>query len=285
MASAHDLLKPIIAAAEASKVIAENDYRDDDGFLVCGNCHTRKESLLQFEDGSEKKVPCMCECAVRKEQEEKERQRVEHAQEVLASLRKRSLMDEKLREATFDKFEVLDDNRKLYTLLKGYVKKWDEMLEQSKGLLLYGTVGTGKTFGASCIANDLLSQGVPVIMTSFVKLIDSMRNWNDEEEPITDRLNKAKLLILDDLGAERDTSFALEKVYEIIDARYRSKLPLILTTNLNVADMLNEEDVRYARIYDRIFEMCVPIPVNGIQWRKREAYRQAEKMRAFMEGS
>lgn len=285
MTSAFDLLKPIISAAEASSTVGESDYRDDEGFLICGKCHTRKESLLVFEDGPSKKVPCMCECAVKEAEKEAERIRIAHAQEVLASLRKRSLMDEKLREATFEKFEVLEENKKLLTLLNGYVRKWDDMLAKPQGLLLFGTVGTGKTFGASCVANALLDQGVPVIMTSFVKLIDAMRSLNDEEEPMTDRLNRAKLLILDDLGAERDTSFALEKVYEIVDARYRAKLPLILTTNLNVTDMLNETDTRYARIYDRIFEMCVPIPVNGIQWRKREAFRQAEKMKAFMEGT
>ncbi len=285
MNGALEILKPIIAAADSRKIVHDNDYRDSEGFLVCGTCHTRKESLLKFEDGSTRIVACMCDCAVKEAEKEEERDKKAHAQEALASLRKRSLMDERLREATFEKFEVLDENRKLIALLKGYVRKWDDMLKKPQGLLLYGSVGTGKTFGASCIANALLDNGVPVIMTSFVKLIDAMRIVNDEDESIADRLNKAKLLILDDLGAERDTSYALEKVYEIIDSRYRAKLPLILTTNLNINDMLNEPDVRYARIYDRIFEMCVPIPVNGIQWRKREAYRQAEKMKAFMEGS
>ena len=98
------------------------------------------------------------------------------------------------------------------------------------------------------------------------------------------RLNRAKLLIIDDLGAERGTDFALEKVYDIIDSRYRAKLPVILTTNLSMDELKQATDIRYARIYDRIFEMCYPLEFVGRSWRKAEANRRFKELEALLEG-
>ena len=99
------------------------------------------------------------------------------------------------------------------------------------------------------------------------------------------RLNRAKLLIIDDLGAERSTDFALEKVYDIVDSRYRAKLPIILTTNLSMTEMKESADIRYTRIYDRIFEMCYPMQFTGRSWRKAEAARRFDEMKNFLEGN
>ena len=57
-----------------------------------------------------------------------------------------------------------------------------------------------------------------VVMTSFVKLLESMMNFKEDDSVLISRLNRAKLLIIDDLGAERGTDYALERVYDIIDA-------------------------------------------------------------------
>ena len=63
----------------------------------------------------------------------------------------------------------------------------------------------------------------------------------------------------------------IKKVYDIIDSRYRNGKPVILTTNLSIEQMKSCDDIRYTRIYDRIFEMCYPVKVNGFSWRKKEA--------------
>ena len=91
-------------------------------------------------------------------------------------------------------------------------------------------------------------------------------------------MNSAKLVIFDDLGAERNTDYALEKIYNIIDSRYRRKLPMLLTTNLTIDEMKDEEDRRYSRIYDRIFETCYSMQFTGPSWRKKEANRRFTEM-------
>ncbi len=72
-----------------------------------------------------------------------------------------------------------------------------------------------------------------------------------------------ELLIIDDLGIERNTEFALEQVYAVIDERYKSKKPLIITTNLTISQIRNATDVAHARIYSRVLELCTPIQVRG----------------------
>jgi DNA replication protein DnaC len=145
-------------------------------------------------------------------------------------------------------------------------------LAQNIGLLIFGNVGTGKTYFAACIANALTDKGVPVIMTSFSTIVNSMGGFYDEEKVNYLRsLNNYKLLIIDDLGAERQSDFMLEQVYNIIDSRYKSNLPIIITTNLTLKDIQNPQDMKYKRIYDRITEMCVPLKYDG-ESRRKEAH-------------
>ena len=153
--------------------------------------------------------------------------------------------------------------------------------------MFYGDVGTGKSYTAAVIANELLDRMEAVIMTSFIKLVDEMGRFernNGEEADYIQKLNRASLLIIDDLGAERGSDFALEKVYDVIDSRYRSGKPLILTTNLEFEYMKKCADIRYSRIYDRIFEMCYPVKMSGQSWRKKEAVNRFDEMKKLLEG-
>jgi DNA replication protein DnaC len=86
--------------------------------------------------------------------------------------------------------------------------------------------------------------------------------WEGKQEYL-DSLNNYPLLVLDDLSTERQTEYMLEIVYNVIDARYRAKLPLIITTNLTREELMNPADIRYKRIFSRLFEMCTPIEVEG----------------------
>ena len=76
------------------------------------------------------------------------------------------------------------------------------------------------------------------------------------------------LLVIDDFGMERGTEYALEQIYNIIDSRYRSRKPLIVTTNLTLTELKNPQDTAHARIYDRLLELCTPIACTGPSMRK-----------------
>lgn len=278
-----NITKAVIKAATAAKADknAEDYYKD--GVLVCGKCHTNKEKKIQLA-GECVTVRCICKC------ESEERERIQKQKDYEEEMRRierlkvASLMDAKLKSATLKTFTQKEDNQKLYTIIKNYVDNFETFYKSSRGLLFWGTVGTGKSYAAACIANELLNRKIPVVMTSFVKVLQVIQDNTENETEFVNRLCAARLLIIDDLGTERNTDYALEKVYNVIDSRYRTGKPLILTTNLNLQDMQMTQDIRYQRIYDRIFEMCHPVMVNGTSWRINQAKERFNETKRLLEG-
>ena len=146
-----------------------------------------------------------------------------------------------------------------------------------------GDVGTGKSFVAACIANALLDQGIPVLMTNFSKILNQMgAMYSEERYRYIASFSNYSLLILDDLGIERSTEYALEQVYAVIDERYKAGLPVIITTNLKIAEIRNPQDVAYARIYSRILEMCTPVRISGEDRRKSIGKENSRSLRRYL---
>ena len=180
---------------------------------------------------------------------------------------------------TFDK-----DNGKnpVMKVARDYVDKWSDALSGNTGLVLWGDVGTGKTFFAACIANALVEQNVSVKMTNFSTILNDLYAESDKNKYL-DRLNDYSLLIIDDLGIERGTEYALEQVYNVIDIRYKSGRPLIVTTNLTLDELKYPTDIPHKRIYDRVLGMCVPVMFNGVNFRKEEAAAKMEAAKKLFE--
>jgi DNA replication protein DnaC len=164
-----------------------------------------------------------------------------------------------------------------------YVERWAEMWETSTGLLLWGGVGTGKSFFAGCIANALLDQGVPVLMTNFARILNTLTGmYSQDRNDFIDNLNKYSLLILDDLGMERNSEFALEQVFSVIDSRYRSKKPMIVTTNLTLDELKHPADLAHERVYDRVLERCVPLKISNRNIREGNAAANLAQARELL---
>ena len=155
---------------------------------------------------------------------------------------------------------------------RAYVEHWAEAFKKNVGLLLFGDVGTGKSFLAGCIANALLDQDVPVLMTNFPTILARLSGtFGADRADFLASLGDYDLLIIDDLGVERGTEYALEQVFSIIDSRYRSGKPLIVTANLKLDELKHPPDLAHARIYDRILERCAPILFAGKNFREDNA--------------
>lgn len=248
---------------------------DDEGFIVCEMCGKRKEKLIELA-GRRMKVPVLCDCGVA-ERERRKREMIADEERIYRSrLKEQSMMDASYADASFEKASFEGENGRNVMACKKYAERFNDYFRDNQGLLLYGDVGTGKSYTAACIANQLMDRGASVLMTSFVKLVDLVRRGNEEQ--IMDQIKNAKLVIFDDLGAERNTDYALEKVFDIVDTRYRTKKPMIVTTNIPLRDMTEETDIRYKRIYDRIFEVCYPMAWKGKSWRKKAANERFKKM-------
>ena len=167
-------------------------------------------------------------------------------------------------------------------MARSYVELWEQMKAENHGLILWGNVGTGKSYFAGCIANALMEREISVCMTNFAAILNDLAaSFKDRNDYIA-RLCSFPLLILDDFGMERGTEYGLEQVYNVIDSRYRSGKPLIVTTNLTLEDLQNPEDTAHARIYDRLTEMCRPVYFTGENFRKATAQAKMERLKTLL---
>lgn len=246
----------------------DGDYIGEDGLLYCGKCHTPKQCIITWFDGNKRKVGCRCKCEA--EKKEKEKQEFERQQRMLRinEYRSAGFKDAELAKCRFENDDKA--NEKVTKIAKNYASHFGEFRAEGKGLLLFGGVGTGKTFMASCIANAVIDQDKPVLVTNFARIINTMQESFDGRQRFLDGLNDYELMVIDDLATERNTEYVNEIIYNVIDSRYRSGKPLIVTTNLPYSAIENPEGMDRQRIYSRIIEMCIPVPVSGEDRRKKK---------------
>ena len=222
-------------------------------------------------------IECICQRAEREKQETLISQQKHN--DLVRRLKAEGFSDPAMLDWTFE-----NDNGRSHQMhyAHRYVEQWQTMRAENLGLFLWGGVGTGKSFLAGCIANALMEQEVPVRMTNFARILNELNSSFSGRNDIVDRLCRYPLLIIDDFGMERGTEYALEQIYNIVDSRYRSRKPLIVTTNLTLDEIRHPQDTAHARIYDRLLEMCVPISCIGVSLRKENAQEKLERLKILI---
>ena len=252
---------------------------ESDHLIYCTKCHTPRQGRYTLQ-GRVFMPPIRCKCQQEIYDQEEARRKLSERQAEIKRMKTSGLQDKSLYDYTFEKDTGI--NPEMHLAHK-YVENWDDMKARSSGLLLWGDVGTGKSFFAGCIANALLEKGVPVLMTNFSRILNTLSGMHFEDRnQFIDSLNRYSLLIIDDLGIERNSEFALEQVFNVIDSRYRSKKPLIVTTNLTLTELNNAPDVAHRRIYDRILERCAPIRINNRNIRQDNASANLQEAKKIL---
>ncbi len=256
------------------------DYTGEDGLLYCGKCRTPKQFRMEAPPLEGRLLPHPCRCEQERLDREAAEQEARRHRQAVADLKRRGFTDPAMRGWTF-----ANDNGKCPQMkhARFYVEHWDTMQEENIGYLLWGGVGTGKSYFAGCIANALMEQEVAVRMTNFALILNDLTASFEGRNEYIARLCRAPLLILDDFGMERGTEYGLEQVYNVIDSRYRSRRPLIVTTNLSLQDLQYPQDTAHARIYDRLLEMCAPIRFSGENFRKATAQDKLARLKNLMD--
>lgn len=240
----------------------DGDYIKD-GVMYCGICNEPRQEWKHLSMGDILvKRSCGCERAKARAEREAEEKRLRENR--IYELRSKAFADKSMQYWSFD----TDDraNPKLSEVAHRYVDNFTSM--NGKGLLLYGGVGTGKTYMTACIANALIDKEVSCYVTSFARIVNTVSGLYEGKQEYIDGLNRFKLLVIDDLASERDTEYMGEIVQNVIDTRYSARLPLIVTTNLTGDELKYPSDIRRQRIYSRLFDMCIPFEVKGKDRRK-----------------
>ncbi len=250
---------------------AADEYIDlSDGLLHCKKCKGNRQTIVpRFGSRGYFMPRCLCPCQQKAQEERKALEEQRERMERIRRRRAQGLQDRYLYDYTF-----ANDNGQNPVMEKAraYVEHWKDAYRDNTGLLLFGDVGTGKSFFAGCIANALLDRDVPVLMTNFPSVLNRLTGmFSEDRAAFLASLDDYSLLVIDDLGVERSTEYAMEQIFTVIDSRYRCRKPLIVTTNLKLEEIKNPPDLAHARIYDRILERCAPVLFSGRNFREEKA--------------
>lgn len=189
-----------------------------------------------------------------------------------------SMMNERFKNCNLENWDHNLGNENLFKIANKYISKFKEMKENNHGMLVYGNTGNGKTYFSACIANALLDKLTPVVCVGAIALTEriskSKRNFGNEGIfTVLNVLENADLLILDDLGTEEDSRWTRAMIYQIIEKRNSSRLPIIITTNMTISDLKERYD---ERTYSRLTDMCSFIRNTGNDIRKLQGKEKTE---------
>jgi len=216
--------------------------------------------------------PCTPECEKKNERREWELMRRDAR---VAVLRERSGLSKRMKGYTLGNFRPTVSNAAGRARVKvdEYLDTWEENREVGKGLYFCGGVGTGKTHLAVAVMNELIrKKRTPSLFVTVPELLDNLRETYNKPgrnlDEWMDAVQNAEFLVLDDLGSERTTEWVRERIFVIVNHRYREALPTVFTSNIGPKDLAEQLGERTA---SRIIAMCDWIALEGDDYRETAA--------------
>lgn len=250
------------------------------GNVYCKTCHEQINGEVINVMGTWMIFPSQCKCQRDEEARWKEHERAMR----INQLKDICFTNPKQRGYTLGK--CLINNKKTLSVASNYISKFEEVSKKNVGILFYGEVGSGKSYLAAAIANAVMEEyQISCKMRNFSQIINDLQSGGFEldKNKYIESLVRTPLLILDDLGIERNTPYALEQVYNIINGRCLQGKPTIITTNLSIELIRNHtESIEYKRIYSRVLEMCIPVLVSGDDIRNQIHKSKIEEARELL---
>ncbi|MGX9134019.1 ATP-binding protein [Rummeliibacillus sp. JY-2-4R] len=182
-----------------------------------------------------------------------------------------------------------------------YIKNFEQMSGAGKGLYIYSSIkGSGKTRLAISIANDLVHQlGINVTVVKAVNMSKEVRKTYKQDSNMNDleviaAFQKADVLVIDDLAAEKPSEFVEELLYTIFDYRVEQKLPTIITSNLTIEEFGSQqyrakdgqiksyEEGGDSRVVSRLKKLCMEIFMPEESVRDRESEYENNKLEQLL---
>jgi len=190
-------------------------------------------------------------------------------------------MPKSMAHANFETLHAEANREKLFHLAADFVNNYREA-EYKKGMFLYGSMGSGKTYAMCAIANELAKRGIGCAVVYFPELIAEIKasfsTETDGGNRTVEKLKNVPVLMLDDIGSESVTSWMRDEVLgRILNHRMMHERPTFFTSNFNFEQLQSHyaqtnrneyEPVKAARILERIKAMAVPVELVGKNYRK-----------------
>jgi DNA replication protein DnaC len=251
---------------------------------VCPRCKgaqwLRSEDLAPWDPQYKKRVECECLLQKRREKRRQElfalcRLPEEHLVPTLQTFRPHVRGVQQAFRATMEFIhhageirEVSEDQRRA-------------ILDRLGWIVLRGSVGVGKTHLAMAVSVAALELGIETLFSTVPDLLDHLRAaFAPTSEIIYDelfeRMKKAELLVLDDLGTQRSSPWADEKLFQLFNSRYNHRLPTCITLNEQAWNHLDE------RLQSRLLDASL---VQVVDLRDAQDYRRRQGKNAVVDGS
>ena len=190
-----------------------------------------------------------------------------HFEQIIRQFYIQNYSSKRIQDYQFKNFIITEINKKEIEIAKDFTEKCINK-NQKNGLIITGKSGVGKTHLATAILNKLTEKDMLVLMGRLILLLDvikdTFKDFSSKEKDIIELYSKVDMLIIDDLGTERISSWALEKLYTIIENRNENKLPIIVTTRFNKESLLDRfyqsEDEELAEdVIEKLYQFCYGI--------------------------
>ena len=216
-----------------------------------------------------------------KDKQDAEEQKRKRFRNMIKVIYKQSYVGRKYQELNFENFIIDLNNKNAVKMANDYINKnKDKIL--SNGLIIMGESGVGKTHLAAAIANKLIENDKIVLMGRLTTLLDmikeTFRDNTKSENELIELYSNVDMIIIDDLGTEKISSWALEKLYTIIQNRFENGLPIIITTRFDKKGLIsrfsysNDQDLIDATI-SKLYQMCYGITLKSM---KKELVKSAQ---------
>lgn len=169
----------------------------------------------------------------------------------------------------FSSFAADDYNRVAFAAARKLLDNLPDRLAAGVGLYVYGAEhGTGKTFLAHCLANELVDRGVWVRFYRDGEVLRLLRSAfsersNVSEAEVMDRLVAPTVLVVDDFGKHRVTEWTAAAYFDVVDQRMEAGQLTIFTSNLGPADVEKQFGERGSGLASRITAMCDLVELFG----------------------
>lgn len=175
----------------------------------------------------------------------------------------------------------VDDKSRVEVIkyINDYIKNYNK--DRLKALYLTGSFGSGKTYLISALFNELAKQNISSVIVYFPEFLRTLKSsFNDIENSYNERFNyvkNAKLLLIDDIGAENLTIWGRDEILgTILQYRMQENLPTFFTSNLNMKELeehlsittSSSDKVKARRIIERIKYLTDEMTLIGINRRK-----------------
>ncbi len=211
---------------------------------------------------------CNCEGSkqywAKKDEEDYWKRKNEHYRKIINQLYKDSYMKKNYQNMNFENFNKKLVNNVALKIIEDYTEKCISK-KQTNGLIITGRSGIGKTHLAAAIANKLIEKGNIVLIGRLTTLLDKIKetftNSAMSENELIELYSNIDMIIIDDLGTERVSKWALEKLYTIIENRNENRLPIIITTrfdkNILTKRFKEGQDEELAdAVINKLYQMC-----------------------------